>query len=43
MKIAEHQSKMDWKSKRIWEKTIEIASDWLQRFRMEGAAKQHLQ
>ena len=30
---------MDWKSSRIWEKTIEITENWLRRFRMEGGAK----
>ena len=26
---------------KIWGKTVEIAEDWLQRFRMEGGAKKH--
>ena len=41
LKMTEHRSKcieMDWKSARftrIWRKTIEIAENWLRRFRME--------
>ena len=33
---------MDWKSTRIWGKTIEIAENWLRRFRMEGGAKKNI-
>ena len=29
-------------SERIWGKPIEIAENWLQRFRMEGGAEKHL-
>ena len=45
LKLIENDRKsieMDWKSTRIWRKTIEIAENWLRRFRMEGGVKKHL-
>ena len=45
LKLIEKERKsieMDWKLTRIWRKTIEIAENWLRRFRKEGGVKKHL-
>ena len=41
--MLEYRSKWIEKSTRIWgKKTMEVAENWLQRFRMEGGARKRL-
>ena len=42
LKMTEKSIATDRKSTRIWRKTIEIAENWLRRFRREGGVEKHL-